>query len=152
MRDTASLPLIYLLWVHLWLTSVRREICKWLWFPWDILWSGFDGNVSGLKWSMRSGPDNCWFHLYSQQGCQRSLVIHPPSAPDWSGGLFPLPLLQPCLWVPGPSPVSWQRVQWPSFDKCNLGSPGIMHVQSPEALSSMFSPSEVFFIYWNGLF
>lgn len=103
--DKASLPLIYLLCVHFWLISVKKEpeICKWLRFPWDTLWSGFEGNVSGLKWSMRSGRDDRWFHLYSQQGCQRSLVTHPPCAPGRSGVSFHYPWLKPCLWVPGPS-------------------------------------------------
>lgn len=116
----------------------------WLRFPWDILWSEFDGNISGLKWSMRSGQDDRWFHLYSQQGCQRSLVIHPPCAPGRSGGLFPLPFVatlplssrpQPCFLAEGSATIIWQVQSWISwYNACTKSRGTFLYVLSLRGL------------------
>ena len=91
---------------------------------------------------MRSGQDNCRFHLHSQLGHRWSLVIHPSLLLRPGAGVsFYYPLLWPCFCFPRPSLVSWQRVQQKSFGKDNLWiSCYITHTKPKEAQSSIPLP------------
>lgn len=124
-------------------------------FPWLSCGPPFDANLNELKWSMRSGQDHCWFHLYSQLGHKWSLVIHPQLLPR--SGLrapFHYPLLMTLSLLSGPQPcfltmVSATIIWWVQ----SLGSPaGIVtpswkkHISLP-SLPQRFSlfPSNGFF-------
>lgn len=110
-------------------------------FPWISCGPPFDVNLNELKWSMRSGQDDCRFHLHSQLGHRWSLVFHSSLLPrPGSGVSFHYPLLMPLPLLSGPQPYFLMSLATIIWRMQSVSSPAVLLTPSWKKHIPLTSP------------